>query len=427
MFDPAKHRLLIFFSIIVAVLAGTYFAVKFTSGYRVDLSTKKFKATGVLVTNSSPTGAQVFINGKFTAATNGFISLDPSIYSVEIKKDGFVPWKKDLAVKAELVTLADAFLFPQVPDLQPLTFSSVNNPKISPDNTRIVYSIASPDLNAGLWVMDLNENLLNINHGPKQIAKSKLGADLANASYSWSPDSRQILVEFPASSNKYLLDPSQLNPISSVNEVSLKLKTIQGEWQKEEDLKSQARFKKLPLEMQGILASHAAELQFNSDGTKVLYLATASAQIPDNLIPPVVAASTQKQSRTLEANKLYVYDIKEDRNFSIPFAAIPSPTATPKPKTVKSKLTPTPTPISLPSVYSLLTTPRWFPTGRHLVWINEDKLVTCEHDGTNVTTIYSGAFTKPFVFITPSSDKLVILTQINIEPNKPNLYSVSLR
>lgn len=433
MLDFSKHRLSFFFLILSFVLSTTFLAIKFAKGYRLDLATKTLKPAGILVANSSPDGARVFVDGKFKAATNGTLSLEPGKYTIEIKKSGFLPWKKDLVIEKELVTLAEAFLFPEVPDLKPLTFKEGNNPQISPDKARIIYSISLPDPDAGLWIMDLTDSLFNLSRSPRQIAKSRVNSDFAKANYFWSPDSRQIVVESP-SSNKYLLDPNQLNELTPTNEISLTYPKLTQDWQKEEDIKEKAKFKRLPLQMQEIIASKAAELQFSPDGTKLLYLATASAEIPEKLIPPVLAASTQKESRQTEANKLYVYNIKEDRNFLVPFD-VPKPTPTPKPK--KTKIAPTPTPLTTHNPQ--LTTPRWFSTSRHLVWIDGNKVVACEYDGTNVTTIYSGSFIKPYVFITPSTDKLVILSEIDFSmeketkntpvPTKPktNLFSVSLK
>ena len=425
--DLSKHRLSFFFLILFSVLGATFFAIKFASGYRLDLASKTLKPTGILVANSYPDGARVFVNDKFVAATNGTLSLKPGKYTIEIKKSGFLPWKKEIVIEKELVALAEAFLFPEVPDLKPLTFNEVNNPQVSPDNTKIVYSIPLPDLNAGLWVIDLTDSLLGFSKSPRQIAKSRTGSDFAKSNYSWSPDSRQILIEFPSSNNKYLLEAGQLNELTAANEVSLTLSKTKESWQKEENIKEKAKLKRLPLKMQEIVASKAAELQFSPDTTKVLYLATASAEIPEKLIPPLLATSTQKESRKLEPGRLYVYDIKEDRNFLVPFI-VPSPTPTPK---LKSKITPTPIPLTTHypgRAGSLLTTPRWFPTSKHLVWIAEDKVISCEYDGTNLTTIYSGPFTKPYVFITPGTDKLVILTKIGAEgEDKSNLYIISLR
>lgn len=399
MFNFSKHRLAFFFLILFSVVGGTFIAIKFASGYRLDFTTKTLKPTGILSVNSSPNGAQVFINGVLKTATDSNLSLEPGKYAVEIKKEGFTPWKKELVIERELVTSTEAFLFPQVPDLKPLTFDEAANPIPSPDNNRIAYSIPLPNPKAGLWVMDLSDSIFNLGKGSIMIAKSRPGAEFAKSNYFWSPDSRQIVVELTSSNSKYLLDPNQLNQLSSSNDITLTYATIYENWQGEEVLKNRIRQRKLPLVMQEIVASNAAELQFSPDGTKLMYTATASAQIPPNLASLFVSSSTQKESRKIEPNRLYIYDIKEDRNFEIPFN-MPSPTSTPK----KSKTA---------LVLSTLNTPRWFPTSNHLVWIIDNKVVSCEYDGMNLTTIYSGSFMNSFVFVSPSSSRIIVLSEID--------------
>lgn len=445
MVNLTKYRLPFFLSIIVFVLVGTFFAIKFTQGYRIDLSSKTLKPTGLLVVNSTPYGAQVYVNGKLMTATNNTLALPPGEYNVELKKNGFSPWQKRLTLKRELVTQVEAFLFPQVPDLKPLTYHATENPELSPDGTRVVYSIpfeeesfstaSATTVNlAGLWVMDLTDSLFNLGREPRQVLKSLSSTrDFSKAKFGWSTDGKQIWVEFSAS-EKYLIDPNVLNPESSLVNREKTWAEITLAWEKEDQLRQAMKMNKYPKTLQDILASSSAQLSFSPDGTKILYQATASAQIPENLIPPVLAASTQPESRTIEKGKYYVYDLKEDKNFYIPYVSpLPSPTPSPK------KKVPSPTPT--PFYYSLMAinfiSPRWFPTSQHLYWIDSsassgqassDKVMACEYDGNNLTTIYSGPFVKPSVYVSPNADKLIILTHINFDESANlNLYSVSLR
>lgn len=379
MINFSKYRLHFFFLVIFLVLSATFVVIKFAKGYRIDLIKKAFVPNGILSANSNPVGANVLINGKLKTATNNSVSLPPGEYSVEIKKPGFMAWTKRMQIEKELVTFADAFLFPEVPDLKPLTFSGALNPKISPDNTHIVYSIPLPFPEAGLWVIDLTDSLLVFSKDPRLIAKSASYLDLAKIQYTWSPDSQQVLVEL-ADKTKYLLNPYQMNSLTLLSDISQSLSQTQEEWQKEAELNDLARYKKVPMEMRAILKKSADQISFSPDNTKILYQATASAEILENLIPSILSSSTQKQERQLKPGQIYVYDIKEDRNFLIPEAK----------------------------------TPKWFPTSRHLLWINKDKkVVVCEYEGTNLQTVYSGSFIDPYVFVSPSSSKLVILAEID--------------
>ncbi len=419
----ARYRLPFFFAIVIFVVLSTFLAIKFAQGYRIDFSAKTFRPTGLLVASSIPTGAQVFIDGELKTATNNTLSLSPGQYEVEIKKNGFWPWKKKLVIEKELVTQADALLFPQVPDLKPLTFQEAENPQLSPDGSRLVYNVPLPSLEAGLWVMDLTDFFFNLGREPKQISQSLPGQDFSKTEYFWSPDSKQILVNFNQTGEKYLLDSSQLNPSTTLTNIASNWNQVVQNWQAEIQVREQAKLKKLPAEMQAILKASANQVTFSPDGTKVLYVATASAEIPENLIPPVLAASTQAENRKLTAGKVYVYDWKEDKNFLLPFS-LPSPTPSLKPTRPTKVITPVP----LPENNNPFAFPRWFPTSRHLYWLEADKVVACEYDGTNLVPIYTGPFTQPFAFVSPSANRLIVLTKITTDSEaKTNLYSISLR
>ncbi len=148
-----------------------------------------------------------------------------------------------------------------------------------------------------------------------------------------------------------------------------------------------------------IATASAEAVSFSLDETKILYTATVSAQIPEKLISPVPAANSQPESRDLEPGKIYVYDIKEDKNFYI---------------------------IDAPTTQNSQPTLSWFPTSRHLFLVEEDKIVIMEYDGTNRAEVYTGPFEKSFAFPFPSGNKLLILTSLGRD-TPPNLYAINLR
>ena len=93
-----NRKLIVAIATAVILVAGTYIAIQFAKGYRPDLRKREIRGTGLLVTNSVPIGAQVFLNGKLTTATNDTTNLPPGEYEVEIKKDGYISWKKTLKI-----------------------------------------------------------------------------------------------------------------------------------------------------------------------------------------------------------------------------------------------------------------------------------------------------------------------------------------
>ena len=105
-------------------------AILYARGFRLRTDEQKLTIgpTGLLVANSDPTGAQVFVDDELKTATDNSISLTPGAYVVSIKKDGFLAWNKTITIEKETVTQVDAFLVSAAPSLTALTFSGAVNP-----------------------------------------------------------------------------------------------------------------------------------------------------------------------------------------------------------------------------------------------------------------------------------------------------------
>ncbi|TSC54126.1 MAG: Uncharacterized protein LiPW31_224, partial [Microgenomates group bacterium LiPW_31] len=214
--------------------------------------------------------------------------------------------------------------------------------------------------------------------------------------YQWSPDSKQILVTLSLSKSKeenFLLDSDRLNSATDLIDVTDNLIAIKQRWQQEEKIRQDAQLSKLPPKLLETIDSRVVDIQFSPDETKILYTATASASIPQGIISPLPASSTQPESRNLEPGKVYVYDLKEDKNFSI---GNYSPKAS------------------------------WFPTSKHIFLVQKDKISIIEYDGTNLVDVYSGPFENSFAFPFPAGNRLLVLTSIG-KDTPPNLYAISLR
>jgi len=379
-----KIRVFIFLLTIVVVAGLGLIASLYARGYRFDVETLRFVPNGLLVVKSNPDGAQVFIDAELKTATNATIPLPPGTYDVEIRKEGYFPWKKRLVIEKEIVTEADASLFKTVPSLSAITYSGVVNPVASEDLTKIAYAVPK----TGLWVIETVNLPLGFTRNPRRITDG----DLTNASWEWSPNGREILLI--TKTGIFLLDASRFTPQNQrVNIASTKAEIL-AEWEKERERKLAAQIKNLPKELVDILERKTNSITFSPDETKILYTASGSADLAENLIKPLPGASTQKQERQIKAGKTYVYDIKEDRNFLISNSA---------------------------------ATLRWFPTSRHLVLAEEGKIIIMDYDGTNRQEIYSGSYLAPYAFPTVSRERLLILTNLGADSVLPNLYSLSLK
>lgn len=410
-----KTRLLFFISgfILAAVLGALI--IQYAKGFRFDIENLKFQPTGILVATSNPDGAQVFVNGKLTTATNQTIDLPPDTYDVQVTKEGYVPWTKRLTIQKEVVTKIDALLFPKAPSLSPLTFEGASRPFTSPDGTKLAWIVpasrqggpSTPTANskAGLWMLEL----ANLPFGFARNARQVTDADLSNATLVWSPDGRSILAEKP--NGTFLIEAGKMTAQQELVALPIsKVAQLKAEWQKEEAKELKNKLEKLPDEVRDILERKTSSFAFSPDQTKVLFAASSSAKISDNLIPPLPGSSTQRQERAIKQDKTYIYDIKEDRNFSI----------------LQNSEGLTIGNLTL-EIENSTRRVVWFPTSRHIVTSVADNVSILEYDGTNKVPMWQAAYIPPYAFPTPDGSQLIILTTLGATNSQPNLYTINLK
>lgn len=390
--------------IILGVAAGI---IAYGRGYRFDLSKKSLDTTGLLMVTSEPTGAQILVDGKLKNATNTTLSLSPQWYTITVSKEGFQSWEKKVRVQGEVVVRADALLLPTNPSLSAITAIGVANPTLSPDGSKLVFVIPTqkestnvlPTTRPGVWVLDLVDKPLGLNRDARQIAKSLPAGEaggtinFSKATLAWSPDNKQVL-SCTTTSVCYLLEADSLNetPFLVTN-----IKILQSEWNDIKILKEKEKLTTLPLDLTRIATSSMKLVEFSPDESKFLYEATKSATIPTIINPPLIGSNSTEQTRDIKPGNVYIYDIKEDRNYLL-------------------------------GESRLLLPLHWLPNSRHLMLVSKDKVEIIDYDGTNRRTAYAGPFWDAFAVPWTNATKIVILTNLNSAASAVNnLYAVNLR
>ena len=440
-----KGPLFTLFSAVVIII-GSYFAIQYAKGNYHFTQDGFEKEAGILATNSIPEGASVYIEGKLITATNDTVYLEPGTYSVKIDKDGYFPWEKTLKVEKNLVTQATARLFPNAPSLTPLTFVGVENISPSPDGQKLLYFTASSSSQAknGLWVLELASNPLSFQKRPHQVTNAPKDLKLQKSAVIWSPDSDQVLLV--TAKKIFLLDldkNADLNQASPLTEVQVK--DLLDGWEKEMLLKEQQFLSKFPPEVIRLATQSAYNVYFSPDKKRLLYTASASANLPDRLISPLPATSTQTQERQIKPGGIYVYDREEDKNFKVGqehLAKKPKKHLLTKELAVKTGLLPSATagahlslqassPAETAKNWQVYHSPlyadtyQWFPDSAYLLKAENNTIKVKEYDGHNEHNIYSGNLIDQFVYPWPDGSRLVIYTAFS--PATPlNLYAIEL-
>ena len=395
-----QRSLLIIFLVASFIITSTYVISLIARGYRFSIKDGLvLNATGMISAISRPKGASVFIDEKLVTATDDTINLTPGVYSLKINKDGFLPWQKTITIKPETVYQADVQLFSAVPDLKPLTLTGAINPSSNIDNTKIVYAVASASATKdnGLYLIESNGLPISLIRGiSRQLSPNTATIDWSRFTYTFSPNSREILATSIDTQVNYLLsldtiiDPLKL--IDSTNNLSV----IKQDWQLQTDILITAKLDRLPKVIQPLIATNSAkDIQFSSDEDKILYLAQSDGNITKNIIAPPPAQSTQNQSRAIKKDNYYVYDLKDDTNFLIGYK-------------------------------NDLTNPNWLPNSSNIVFVQNQNLNVIDYDGTNQQTLFSSNFDPNCVYPWVDGSKIVILT--STYPSAPaNLYTISTR
>lgn len=202
-----KSRTILFLICLFLFVLVAPLSIFYSQGYRFDFDPpaggKRFTQTGGIFLKVRPKQVDIYIDGKLKKKTDFFFgsalveNLLPKTYKVEVKKEGYFPWKKDLEIKEREVTeVKDVILFPENLNLTSLA-KVVENFWLSPDERKIILKeanspISEPPTNG--WTLKLYDLEKDIkSHLIKEKDISKKGADLLNLSF--SENSKEISLE----------------------------------------------------------------------------------------------------------------------------------------------------------------------------------------------------------------------------------------
>jgi len=137
-----RYQRLLYLGFILIFLIGTPVLIFYTGGYRYNFKKNQLEKTGILVVQTSPGQAQLFLNGQRRELTPArLLHVLPDNYTLELTKTGYYPWRGEVEVASGLTTfVTDVMLFPQyLPTL--LTAADVRLFEPSPNHQYLLYSV----------------------------------------------------------------------------------------------------------------------------------------------------------------------------------------------------------------------------------------------------------------------------------------------
>ena len=401
-----NKRVLLTIGLLITIAAIAVAAIFYARGFKIEK--RGIARTGLLVIDSTPDAASVYLDDRLTSATDTTISfLTPKKYHLKLTKEGYTIWEKDIEIRADLTTEVKAVLFPAIPELKPLTLSGADRPLLSSDGQKILFAISEGE-KRGLWILDMIDRPFSFGKQARQIVKDTQDLVFSKAQLTWSPDSKLIWVKLQQGgkagekfSRNYLLDEGGLN--SNLTDVTATLSSTLESWQAQINLEENVRIKRIPQELAKLASESATFVE-----PKTASITASLGKI--NYTPANIIWSPD------ETKLLILKDTKAANKFAAG--------ATVTKIKDKNPLKKTPIDFDIPQAETIF----WYPDSDHLVLVEKDRISIIESDGTNKVIVYSGSFEDNYVFPWPDGSKLVILTSFNqAAGTPPDLYTINLR
>jgi len=426
---------IIILGLFLVLLTGV---IAYARGYRFNLQEGTMTSTGIISINSTPRGAQVFINDELKGATDTNITLPFGQYDVEVRKEGYTSWSKTIALKGEVVVSLNAVLFSKNPSLTPLTNIGVNAIHSVGNTDKIILISETGDVEQdGIYLFEPNTSPVSLFPPLKLLLLRSLvpdTIDFTSATFVYGPRYRQAIATFqyidqPDTTISYLLSLADEN--GELFEITNSVDELIAKWHEEKNKEMAKVIETLPKSFQPIATESFHIISVSPDEKRVMYLSKDNASLPLVIDPPLIGANQTKEHRDIKQGKLYVYDKKEDKNFLIPVEI-------PLDKTVFDSVQTTP-PATDPEAITLgnlvdeeistavLNSVKWYPNSEYIAVNEDDTISILQYDGTNRETVYAGPFDQSYFGISPDWNLMVI---INLNPQNNtygDLYSVGIR
>jgi len=160
----AKTRFTLFIICFLIFIIGAPSVILYSRGYRFDIENRELTKTGGFFIEVEPTRTDIYLDGKREKRTDLFFgssfikNLLPKKYNIELAKEGYYTWQKNLEVTEQTVTeINNVTLIPKEPTKEKLN-KEINKLWFLPNKTEILLKESKED-KWELKLYDLNQDL----------------------------------------------------------------------------------------------------------------------------------------------------------------------------------------------------------------------------------------------------------------------------
>lgn len=211
-------RLIIGYALVsIAVILGTIILVYSAYGYGINTKTGDIVQNGLILTDSQPSGAGVFLNGQYQRATTASRLVESSgDYTLSLSKTGYIEWKRSFSLNEHSIArFTYPILFPQKPQITSVKTYASQPPLVtqSPDQHWLLveppgtlsfdeYDVT--DLTKPPLVLDLPSDLVATSAGSLSVVE-------------WSKDGDFLILKHQYDGGDEFIVLSRAKPADSYN------------------------------------------------------------------------------------------------------------------------------------------------------------------------------------------------------------------
>lgn len=160
-----KRYIGIIIFVVLFISAVSIVAILIARGY--NFTGNEIKESGIINITSMPEDAAILINGEEKGNTPKKIELIAGRYEINILKDGYKDWKKEIEVEPSIVTDISLTLFPIELHLEQITFTDIDKAFFSNDGSTVLYTVSKKP-NKGIWLSKLEKSIFEISSSQTQ-------------------------------------------------------------------------------------------------------------------------------------------------------------------------------------------------------------------------------------------------------------------
>jgi hypothetical protein len=222
---------------VIFVVGGALGIYYFAKGYRLNLSERQIRRTGVVTVQSEPSSAQLYINGDSIGRTPRSRTLDIGTHNISVFKEGYLEWRKEIEILEEKSTPIYPFLVLEEPILSNIWQSDGEVKKFWENKDRDYFvfftenSVEGSDKQYTLWSYRINTPLWNLNPNPTPILV--LETENINLDISDNGQLAILHIEEEEEKNSYIIDLTKSADFNNLEPVEIISSDYNSRWSKD--------------------------------------------------------------------------------------------------------------------------------------------------------------------------------------------------